>query len=89
MLLEEAIEADRQCDLAAVRGPLYVISADVHVVTAVRAASLSPREVGEALIDNDMPGSQPRRVSGMPVASALPCTGGPRSSPGKRPLGPV
>jgi len=51
----DAIEADRQCDLAALNGGLFVVSPEVHLVIAACAASMSIREVLEAFVDADLP----------------------------------
>jgi hypothetical protein len=53
--LERALEADRQCDLTALSGPLYVVSPEVHVVIAACAASLSFREIAEAFRHEELP----------------------------------
>lgn len=50
-----AINADRNGDQAALHGPVYVISPQVHVVIAACAATLSPREVGQAFVFDDLP----------------------------------
>lgn len=51
----DTIETDRQLDLAALSGPLYVVSPDVHVVLAAAASTLSFRETGESFAYADLP----------------------------------
>lgn len=50
-----AIAADRTCDLAGLDGPVFVVSPEIHAVIAACAATLSPREAGEAFAAADLP----------------------------------
>jgi hypothetical protein len=51
----DAIDADRRCDLTALKGELFVVSPEVHLVIAACAASMSAREIQEAFVDGELP----------------------------------